>query len=136
MPINPLDSSTAGAATGTTQRQQQGILGKDDFLKLLIGQLQNQDPLSPGDPTEQMGQMTQFSILEQLSNLAQSQQAAAANDYDQQAISLIGKTVSYTRSDGTAASGVVELVTFTPDGPSLTISGERGIPPVAVTEVR
>jgi len=138
MPINPLDNSTTGSATatgGATQRQQ-GILGKDDFLKLLIGQLQNQDPLSPSDPSQQMGQMTQFSILEQISNLAQSQQAAASNDYDQQAVALIGRTVSYTRSDGTAASGVVETVTFTNKGPSLTISGEAGIPPVAVTEVR
>jgi flagellar basal-body rod modification protein FlgD len=136
MPINPLDTSTqTQSAAGATQRQQ-GILGKDDFLKLLIGQLQNQDPLSPGDPTEQMGQMTQFSILEQISNLAQAQQATAANDYDQQAIALIGKTVTYTRSDGTPASGVVEQVTFSPTGPALTIGGERGIPPVAVTEVR
>jgi len=136
MPINPLDNSTTTAAAGGATPRQQGILGKDDFLKLLIGQLQNQDPLSPGDPTEQMGQMTQFSILEQLSNLAQSQQAAAANDYDQQAISLIGKTVTYTRSDGTPASGVVEQVTFTSKGPALTIGGDRGIPPVAVIEVR
>lgn len=134
MPINPIDAANPTAPAA--QPRQQGILGKDDFLKLLIGQLQHQDPMSPSDPSEQMGQMTQFSILEQLSNLAQSQQAAAANDYDQQAISLIGKTVTYTRSDGTPASGVVEQVTFTPKGPSLTISGEPGIPPVAVTEVR
>lgn len=134
--INPLDSSTSTATAGGATTGQPGTLGKDDFLKLLIGQLQNQDPLSPGDPTEQMGQMTQFSILEQLTNLAQSQQAAAANDYDQQAIALIGRTVAYTRSDGTQASGVVEQVAFTPKGPSLTISGESGIPPVAVTEVR
>jgi len=136
MPINPLDSTTAPGTTGAAQPRQPGILGKDDFLKLLIGQMQNQDPLSPSDPSEQMGQMTQFSILEQISNLAQSQQAAAANDYDQQALALIGRTVSYTRADGTAASGVVTQVTFTTKGPALTIGDDRGIPPVAVTEVR
>jgi flagellar basal-body rod modification protein FlgD len=137
MPINPLDSTTTPGVTGAGQQPRQpGILGKDDFLKLLIGQMQNQDPLSPNDPSEQMGQMTQFSILEQLSNLAQSQQAAAANDYDQQALALIGKTVSYTRADGTAAAGVVSQVTFTTKGPALTIGDDRGIPPVAVIEVR
>ena len=136
MPINPLDA-TAPATTGTAQQTRQpGILGKDDFLKLLIGQMQNQDPLSPSDPSQQMGQMTQFSILEQISNLAQSQQAAAANDYDQQAVGLIGRTVTYTRADGTAASGVVSTVTYTTKGPALTIGDDRGIPPVAVTEVR
>lgn len=135
MPINPLDSATTTTAAAQ-QNRKPGILGKDDFLKLLIGQMQNQDPLSPSDPSEQMGQMTQFSILEQISNLAQSQQAAAANDYDQQAVALIGRTVTYTRRDGSAASGVVEQVTFTSKGPSLTIGGERDISPVAVTEVR
>ncbi|HEU4703376.1 MAG TPA: flagellar hook capping FlgD N-terminal domain-containing protein [Conexibacter sp.] len=134
MPVNPIDAASPNAPAA--QPRQQGILGKDDFLKLLIGQLQHQDPLSPSDPSEQMGQMTQFSILEQLSNLAQSQQAAAANDYDQQAVALIGRTVTYTSSDGSTATGVVEQVTFTSRGPTLTIGGEPGIAPVVVTEVR
>jgi len=134
MPINPIDAANQSAQA--TQPRQQGILGKDDFLKLLIGQLQHQDPMSPSDPSEQMGQMTQFSILEQLSNLAQSQQAAASNDYDQQAVALIGRTVTYTRADGSTASGVVEQVTFTSRGPTLTVDGESGIAPVLVSEVR
>src|SRR6476659_2715807 len=133
MPINPIDAATQPAAT---QTRQQGILGKDDFLKLLIGQMQNQDPLSPSDPSQQMGQMTQFSILEQITNLAQSQQAAASNDYDQQAVSLIGRTVTYARRDGSSASGVVSQVTFTSRGPTLTIGDDSGIPPVVVSEVR
>jgi flagellar basal-body rod modification protein FlgD len=136
MPINPLDATTPGATGTAQQTRQPGILGKDDFLKLLIGQMQNQDPLSPSDPSQQMGEMTQFSILEQISNLAQSQQASASNDYDQQAVGLIGRTVSYARSDGSAATGVVSTVTYTSRGPSLTIGDDRGIPPVAVTEVR
>ena len=134
MPVNPIDAASQSAQA--TQPRQQGILGKDDFLKLLIGQLQHQDPMSPSDPSEQMGQMTQFSILEQLSNLAQSQQATASNDYDQQAVALIGRTVTYTRRDGSTATGVVETVTFTSRGPTLTINGEAGIPPVVVSEVR
>jgi flagellar basal-body rod modification protein FlgD len=134
MPVNPIDAASQSAQA--TQPRQQGILGKDDFLKLLIGQLQHQDPMSPSDPSEQMGQMTQFSILEQISNLAQSQQATASNDYDQQAVALIGRTVTYTRRDGSTATGVVETVTFTSRGPTLTINGEAGIPPVVVSEVR
>jgi flagellar basal-body rod modification protein FlgD len=136
MPINPLDSTTTPTTGAAQQTRQPGILGKDDFLKLLIGQMQNQDPLSPSDPSEQMGQMTQFSILEQISNLAQSQQASASNDYDQQAVGLIGRTVTYTRRDGSSASGVVSQVTFTSRGPTLTIGADTGIAPVVVTEVR
>lgn len=137
MPINPLTTTQPQTTTdATARRADHGLLGKDDFLKLLIGQLQHQDPMNPGDPSEQMGQMTQFSILEQLTNLSQSQQAAAANDYDQQAIALIGKTVTYTRADGTSVSGLVQQVSFSPAGPTLTIDGVRGIAPVVVTEVR
>ena len=137
MPVNPLTSLASPNAIPTGDRRaDHGLLGKDDFLKLLIGQLQHQDPMNPGDPSEQMGQMTQFSILEQITNLSQSQQAAAANDYDQQAISLIGKTVTYTQEDGTSATGLVEQVNFTSSGPTLTIGGVRGIAPVVVTEVR
>jgi flagellar basal-body rod modification protein FlgD len=138
MPVNPLTSTPSPNAIDTTSsgRANHGLLGKDDFLKLLIGQLQHQDPLNPSDPSAQMTQMTQFSILEQITNLSQSQQAAAANDYDAQAISLIGKTVTYTKEDGSSASGVVEQVTFTSSGPTLTIDGVRGIAPVVVTEVR
>lgn len=138
MPTNPLTptSTTSGAtATGGAQPATGGLLGKDDFMKLLIGQMQHQDPLSPADSTEYMGQLTQFSILEQVSNLAQTSSASAANDYDAQAISLIGHTVGYVKPDGTAATGVVERVTFSKLGPALTIDGVDGIPPVAVTTI-
>jgi flagellar basal-body rod modification protein FlgD len=83
-----------------------------------------------------MGEMTQFSILEQITNLGQSQQAAASNEYDQQAVGLIGRTVTYANRDGSTATGLVQQVTFTSDGPTLTVDGVSGITPVTVTAVR
>ena len=56
-------SSATGALTGGTN------MGKEDFLKLLTTQLQNQDPLSPADPKDFVAQLSQFSSLEQLINL-------------------------------------------------------------------
>ncbi|MER3425235.1 MAG: hypothetical protein C4293_20425 [Nitrospiraceae bacterium] len=61
-------------ATGTTQNgadvvARSGQLGQDDFLKLLITQLQNQDPLKPTDSDTFISQAAQFSQLEQLSKL-------------------------------------------------------------------
>ena len=140
MPTNPLAPAT-GSTTGTTGgAQPQGgsgqILGKDDFLKLLIGQMSNQDPLNPTDPSQYMSQMTQFSVLEQITNLAQTSNATASNDYDAQAVALMGKTVTYGKGDGTSVTGVVQKVTFTPSGPTLTIDGVDGIPPVTVTAVQ
>jgi flagellar hook assembly protein FlgD len=44
-------------------------MGKDDFLNLLVTQLQHQDPLNPAESTEFTAQLAQFSSLEQLSNI-------------------------------------------------------------------
>jgi len=72
-------------------------MGKDDFLNLLITQLQNQDPLNPADSTEFTAQLAQFSSLEQLGNVndnlmeLKNFQAATNNS---QAVSLIGKTIT------------------------------------------
>ena len=130
-------------ATGTdstspmTSATQGPALGKDDFLKLLVGQLKNQNPLDPSGSEDFIQQMTMFSTLEQVTNMAlsneQTNDALAAS----QAVALIGRTVRYTASDGSSVEGVVEQVTFGEDGqPKLTVGGQAGIDPKAVTEVR
>lgn len=54
---------------GATQQPVAGAMGKEDFLKLLVGQLKNQDPLNPLKGTEFAAQLAQFSGLEQLQNM-------------------------------------------------------------------
>lgn len=74
-------------------------LGKEDFLKLLVTQLQNQDPMNPSDPTEFTAQLATFSSLEQLFtvNANLGKMASSSGDIERlSALSLIGKEVVST----------------------------------------
>ncbi|MDH4317016.1 MAG: flagellar hook assembly protein FlgD [Desulfobulbaceae bacterium] len=85
--------STNKASEATTSKA--GLL-QEDFLTLLIAQLQNQDPLNPSDPTEFTAQLAQFSQLEQLFTLnAGIESLAEAQNSSQRlaALSLIGKDI-------------------------------------------
>ncbi|MGN0729080.1 flagellar hook assembly protein FlgD [Treponema sp.] len=92
-------------------RKVQRDLGKDDFLKLLITQLSNQDPTSPMENTEFIAQMAQFSSLEQMTNMNQEFAKMNSMLVSSQAVSTIGKTVDISLG-GTTTTGVVEAVTY------------------------
>lgn len=59
--------------------QAPDALGRDEFLQMLIAQLENQDPLNPQDSTEFTAQLAQFSSLEQLFKIDEGIQALANN---------------------------------------------------------
>ena len=92
-------------------RKVQRDLGKDDFLKLLITQLSNQDPTSPMENTEFIAQMAQFSSLEQMTNMNHEFAKMNSMLVSSQAVGTIGKTVDITLGD-TKTTGVVEAVTY------------------------
>ena len=66
-----LSRSPSPPTTSVVNNSPGAQLGKDDFLKLLVAQLQNQDPSNPTDGTQFMGQLAQFSSLEQMTNVSQ-----------------------------------------------------------------
>ncbi|OLS37478.1 flagellar hook assembly protein FlgD [Alkalihalophilus pseudofirmus] len=78
----------------------QNMLGKDDFLKLLITQLQNQDPTNPMDDREFIAQMAQFSSLEQMTNINNTIQKFVDVQTSQSLVQfseLIGKEVKWVQ---------------------------------------
>lgn len=105
-------------ASGRTPSQQ---LGKDDFLKLLITQLSNQDPTSPMEDTQFISQMAQFSSLEQMTNMNESFNKLAAMINSSQATNTLGKTVEVDVGDSNM-QGVVEATSFG-ENPQVMISG-------------
>ena len=71
-------SSLAGA-TSTTPTRANGAMGKEEFLKLFVAQMKNQDPLNPMQGEELAAQLAQFSSVEQLINLNQQLEAQAGS---------------------------------------------------------
>lgn len=77
-------------------------LGKDEFIKILMTQLQNQDPLNPMEDRDFIAQMASFSSLEQMMNMASSIDHLVQNQLVSPVIQyshMIGKEVSYTNVD-------------------------------------
>ena len=94
-----ITSELSPVSTGSAKlsASQAPVLGKDDFLHLLVTQLQNQDPLNPTDHTEFTAQLAQFSSLEQLNNVndnLEQLQNFQASINNSQAVSLIGKEIT------------------------------------------
>jgi flagellar basal-body rod modification protein FlgD len=128
---------TSGTPAAGTQVENKAAsnLGKDDFLKLFVAQLQHQDPMNPTDNNEFMGQMAQYSALEQMTNVAKSSETISANTGMSQALGLLGKTVTYIDKDGGSHTGAVDKVITADGAAKLTIGGVDGIDPGAVSEV-
>ncbi len=88
-PFNPV-STASGMPSGS--------LGKEDFMKLLVTQLGNQDPMKPTDPGEFVAQLSQFTSLEQLVNIKSGLDLLALTQTagtSAQMVSFIGKDVAY-----------------------------------------
>lgn len=89
-------------------------LGKDDFLKILMTQLQNQDPLNPMQDKDFVAQMATFSSLEQMTNMNSTIQKLVDSEQQNQLISynqFVGKDVTWHKlatSDGPNAPQTVE----------------------------
>ena len=112
-----------------------GAMGKDQFLKLFVAQLQHQDPMNPMEDGEFMGQMASFSTLEQVSNLAAANERIAASLTSTSAVGLIGRTVSYVDENDVIHTGKVDKVTTAGGKPSLTVAGVDGVDPATITQV-
>jgi flagellar basal-body rod modification protein FlgD len=99
LPITSASVVAAAADTSTDNKpktdQIGSGLGEDAFLKLLVTQLQHQDPLQPQPDTEFLAQLAQFSSLEQLTTISSS---------IQQLVTLAGGTSTSTSGDATSAA--------------------------------
>jgi flagellar basal-body rod modification protein FlgD len=129
-------SATANTTPSTPPANPGGTLGKDDFLKLMVAQLQSQDPLQPTESSAFIGQLAQFTELEQVTNMAQSTEQSTAAQHVAQAVALIGHEVTCVNpTTGETHKGTVQSVQITGSGATLTVEGVAGIEPSTITAV-
>lgn len=134
---NSLNTTQSTAAASTNALND---LGKDAFLKLLIAELSNQDPLNPMEDREFISQMATFSSLEQMQNMNKTLEGMAeSNKFS--AVSYIGKAVAFTKGSGEDSeqvAAIVNAVWFEPDGRAIldTTQGEIALEDVeGVSEI-
>ncbi len=127
--IDPTASSTT-ATSAASQIAGQG-LGRDAFLKLLVTQIQMQDPLEPMKAENFVAQLAQLSSVEQLENTNLQLSVLQHAEATSQALLLIGRNIA-TKDDG--ISGKVQAVVFSEGQPKLLI-GDQQVDPGDVVRV-
>jgi flagellar basal-body rod modification protein FlgD len=133
MAVSPIGASDPTTAlTSAAQPAPGNALGEQEFLKLLVTQLTNQDPLQPQDQSQFLAQLAQFSTVEGVNNLSSSESKL-------QAASLLGKTVDaqvVTNNVPTTVSGKVTGVRYGTDGVHLQVGANSDITLDQVQRVR
>jgi flagellar basal-body rod modification protein FlgD len=102
-------------------KKSSGSLDQNDFLKILITQLQHQDPTSPVEDKDFIAQMAQFSSLEQITNMNAGFQKMSGLLSSSEAAQVLGKTVEINDGQGTVR-GVVDKV-MRGESPLVSVNG-------------
>ncbi|HEY4828864.1 MAG TPA: flagellar hook capping FlgD N-terminal domain-containing protein [Solirubrobacteraceae bacterium] len=130
-------NSTTGT-TGTNSSSSSLPINQNQFLQMLMTELQNQNPMNPNssDPMSFVTELAQFTSVEQETDTAQSTATLASSQSTASAVQMIGSTVNYTDpTTGATDTGTVQSVEISSSGPTLTVNGTAGIAPSSVTEV-
>ena len=123
MTINSVSTETTAYGRQVSSATEQ-TLGKDEFLNLLVTQLQYQDPLNPMDSTEFTSQLAEFSGLEQLHNVntnLESLQVSQAGIENTQAVAYIGKQILASGNTVQVAGGEAGDIHFTLGGDAAAV---------------
>ncbi|WFR66084.1 flagellar hook capping FlgD N-terminal domain-containing protein [Curtobacterium flaccumfaciens] len=131
MPIDGItgtvdQAAQAAALTANQSSTRSQTMDSDVFMKLLVTQLQNQDPSSPMDTNQMISQQTQLAMMEQITN----QTTTANENFSLQmriaAANLVGKQVSYTdAASGDSITGTATAVSYAASVPTVTVNGKE-----------
>jgi flagellar basal-body rod modification protein FlgD len=116
MQVPSVTTATSGINSTDSLTNNSQTLNQQDFLKLLVSQMENQDPMNPQSDTQMAAQMAQFTSLTQSSAMSASLAMMQAN-------SLIGSTVTLQVDPKTTAAGTVQGVVLQNGTPEILVNG-------------
>ena len=133
-----LKSAAAPPPPATPPRQVKSKsleLKTEDFIKMMITQLQNQDPLEPAKNQELLAQMSQIGQLQSSTSLQESLKGMVLQNQIGAAAGLIGKTVQGMDAQNEAVTGLVNSVKVASDGVSLELDNGKTLELSRVTSI-
>jgi flagellar basal-body rod modification protein FlgD len=125
-PVTTAPAAAGGSslyATAPTAAPKQ-VMDSSMFMSLLVTQLQNQDPSSPMDTNQMIGQTTQLAMMEKITDMTTTSQENFSLQMRIAAAALVGKQVTYTGSDGNTVTGQATAVSYAGSVPQVTIDGK------------
>jgi flagellar basal-body rod modification protein FlgD len=120
----PATGSGTNTGTDPSSTSAMSTLDYNDFLQLMVAQLQNQDPLNPTDSSQFMSQIAEFSNVEQGINANSKLDQLLVNSNISQASTMIG--LSLTGSDGT--TGIIQSVRIDSSGSTAILTNGKQVP--------
>ncbi|WP_434614057.1 flagellar hook assembly protein FlgD [Arthrobacter sp. A5] len=128
MAIDPVTATTASsgsslyASAPTTAPKQ--VMDGSMFMSLLVTQLQNQDPSSPMDTNQMIGQTTQLAMMEKLTAMETTGTENFSLQMRMASAALVGQQITYTGKDGDTLTGLASSVSYAGPVPQITVDGK------------
>ena len=126
---------SSGPASSSQIKSKKMELKTEDFIKMMITQLQNQDPMEPAKNQELLAQMSQIGQLQSATSLQESLKGMVLQNQIGSASALIGKTVQGLDSADDPVTGVVNSVKVATDGVSLELDNGQALLLSRVTQI-
>jgi flagellar basal-body rod modification protein FlgD len=143
--VNTINSSYLLSNLQKDRKTGSDVLGKDDFLKILMTQLQNQDPMNPMQDKDFIAQMATFSTLEQITNMGKSIDRFVQAEQQNKLISysqFVGKDITWHKveeSDGQETikegTGKVASVQFKENNVSFVLEDGTVLEPANISQI-
>ena len=121
-------SATPSTTPSVSSSQLSSTVDYNTFLQLLIAEMKNQDPTAPTDTAQYMSQFAQFSTVEQAIQTNSKLESLLTSNALAQADGLIGRTASYTGSDGSVTSGKIAAISIISGGAVATLDNGSTVP--------